>query len=86
MLSQTFVITNSVGLHMRPAAVFAEAMGHFQCRTTILFKGSRIDAKSVLNIMMAAIICGSEITLECDGSDEQEAMQKAAQLINGGLE
>lgn len=86
MVSQTFIITNSVGLHMRPAGVFANAMNQFQSRITIFFKGSQVDAKSVLNIMMAGIVCGSEITLECDGPDEQAALQEAARLIGGGLE
>ncbi|HCA54875.1 MAG: HPr family phosphocarrier protein [Acutalibacteraceae bacterium] len=86
MVSQTFTVTNSVGLHLRPAGVFSTAMNQFECSTTIIFKGNRIDAKSVLNIMMAGIVCGSEIVLECDGPDEQAAMQKAADLINGGLE
>ncbi len=86
MISQTFTITNSVGLHMRPAGVFSSAMQRFQCQTTIIFNGRHIDAKSVLMIMAAGIVCGSRIELECDGCDEKEALQTASELIYGGLE
>jgi len=82
MISQNLTITDPIGLHMRPAAVFASEMGKFQCNVTIIFNGSRIDAKSILNIMTACIKCGSEIVLECDGPDEAEAAQKARELIN----
>ena len=86
MASQTFTVTNSVGLHMRPAAVFADTMNRFQSHCTIVFNGRRINAKSVLNIMTAGIGCGAEIVLECDGPDEQEALKAAADLFYGGLE
>lgn len=86
MVSEILTVTNSVGLHLRPAAVFAEAMQQFECKVTILFNEREINAKSVINIMAAGIGCGAEIEVQCEGSDEKEALKKAAELIYGGLE
>lgn len=86
MISQKLLITNPVGLHMRPAAVFAGEMMNFTCDITIVFNGSRVNAKSILNIMTACIKCGDEITLECSGEDEEAAAERAAKLIRNGCE
>lgn len=85
MITQKMMITNAEGLHMRPAGVFAKEMGAFQCRVTIVFDGKRINGKSLLNIISACIKCGSEISIECDGSDEQQAIAKAIQLIESNF-
>lgn len=86
MLSKTFIISNSQGLHMRPAGIFAGEMGKFSCNVTIRFKNNEINAKSLMNIIAACIKCGSQIEVICDGSDEQEAMNKAVELIASGFE
>ncbi len=81
MISKKVVIRNSEGLHMRPAAVFAEEMGRFGCEITIKTENDEVNAKSLLSIMTACIKCGTEIEIECIGSDESEAMEKAVSLI-----
>ncbi len=85
MISQKLLITNAVGLHMRPAAVFAGEMMKFECDVTIIIRDSKVNAKSLLNIMTACIKCGDEIIVECSGSDEAEAAQKAKELIESGF-
>ena len=85
MITQKMTIKNPQGLHMRPAGVFANAMGKFECNVFIKYKNNRINAKSLLNIIAACIKCGSEVDIECDGADEQEAMAKAIELIESGL-
>ncbi len=85
MITQKMTITNAEGLHMRPAGIFAKEMSEFRCRITILFDGKRVNAKSLLNIISACIKCGSEIDIECDGEDEQQAMAKATQLIESNF-
>lgn len=81
MLTQTITIRNAEGLHCRPASVFVEEMAKYNCDVTICFKGERINAKSILSIMTSCIVCGSEITIECDGEDEKQAMNAAVKLI-----
>jgi phosphocarrier protein len=85
MVSKTLTIENEQGLHMRPAGIFAKEMAAFQSDVQILFDGKKINAKSVMNIISGCIKCGSEITLECSGSDEQAALDKATELIASGF-
>lgn len=85
MVSKNLMIINAVGLHLRPAGVFASEMMKFNCEVTIIFKDKRINAKSMLGIMAAEIKCGSEITVECDGTDEIRALSRAEELISGGF-
>ncbi len=85
MVSQKITVSNPQGLHMRPAGVFAKGVAKFQCDITIHFNGKDINAKSLLNIIGACIKSGSEIELECDGADEEEALKTAVELIESGL-
>ena len=85
MISQTFTITNSQGFHMRPAGTFTTAMGKHQSSVTVMRDGNRIDGKSIMNLIAACIKCGTEITLEIDGADEEAAMKEASSLIESGF-
>lgn len=81
MVSKKLLITNPVGLHLRPAGVFANEMMKFECDVRIVYKDSCVNAKSLLSIMAACIKCGAEIRVECDGVDENEALLRAEELI-----
>ena len=85
MVSKKVTLVNAQGFHMRPASLFASAMGKYSSKVTIKFNGNEYNGKSLLNIMAACIRCGSEIELVCDGADESEALAEATQLIEGGL-
>lgn len=85
MISKKLTLVNPQGFHMRPASLFASAMGKYSSKITIKFNGNEYNGKSLLNIMAACIRCGSEIELVCDGADESEALAEATQLIEGGL-
>lgn len=80
MITKTITVNNKEGLHMRPAGVVAKEMGKFACDVTIVFGEKRINAKSLINIISACIKCGSEVTFECDGEDEAEAMARIEEL------
>lgn len=86
MVSQKLLITNSVGLHLRPASVLAAEMMKFDSEVTIVYKDQRINAKSMLNIMAACIKCGAEIEIQCSGADELAALQRAAELVAAEFE
>ena len=85
MVSKKVTLVNAQGFHMRPASVFATAMGKYACDVTIKFNGNNYNAKSLLNIIAACIKCGSEIELVCDGADANEALAEAAGMIESGL-
>lgn len=85
MVSQKITVKNEQGLHMRPAGVFAKAMTKFDSDVNIVFNGNKTNGKSLLNIIGACIKCGSEIEIECEGSDEKDALKAAIDLIESGL-
>lgn len=85
MASKEFTITNKMGLHMRPANVFVTAMSKYSSDINIIFNGKAINGKSIMNIMAACIKCGSQITVECNGEDENEMLAEATQLIESGF-
>ena len=85
MVSKTMVVKAAEGLHMRPAGVIAREAGKFESDVTIVFGDKRINAKSLVNIIAACIKCGAEVTVECDGADEKEALAKAVELIESGF-
>ena len=85
MVSQKVTINNPQGLHMRPAGVFAKGMAKFDSDVTINFNGKATNGKSLLNIIGACIICGSEVEIQCDGAVEEEALKTAIEMIESGL-
>lgn len=85
MVSKTFTIKNKMGFHMRPANVFVTEMTKFASDVEIEMAGKKINGKSIMNIMAACIKCGSEITVECSGTDEEAALAEATQLIESGF-
>ncbi|MBP3326735.1 MAG: HPr family phosphocarrier protein [Coprococcus sp.] len=85
MVSKTVKIVNAQGLHMRPAGMFAKEMTKFESDIFLDVQGKKINAKSVMHIIAACIKCGTELTVECSGSDEQEALNQAVSLIESGL-
>lgn len=85
MVTKTVKIVNEQGLHMRPAGMFAKEMTKFKSDIFLDVQGKRINAKSVMHIIAACIKCGTELTVECSGEDEQEALNQAVSLIESGL-
>ena len=85
MVSETMTVRCPVGLHLRPAGIFASEMMKYSSEVVIVFNDKHANAKSLLSIMAACIKCGSEITVECSGDDEQEAIERAKELITEEL-
>lgn len=85
MVSETVTITNPTGLHMRPAGLFASTMGKFSCDVTIKANDKEINGKSPMAIMAGGLGTGTEITIECSGSDEEDALKTAVDLVKSGL-
>lgn len=85
MVSKEFTLKNKMGFHMRPANVFVTEMTKFSSDINIIFNGKTINGKSIMNIMAACIKCGSTITVECNGADENEMLNAASSLIENGF-
>ena len=82
MLTAQARITNKRGLHARASAKIVEAAARFQSVVTIVKDGQRVDARSIMGLMMLAASMGSEIGLEAKGPDEDEAMKAMLALID----
>lgn len=81
MLTKETEIINKLGLHARASAKLTQLAGKFKCEV-FLSKGSRrINAKSIMGVMMLAAGKGSVVVLETDGADEQEALDALLALI-----
>jgi phosphocarrier protein HPr len=78
---KTVVLTNRMGLHARPSTQIATAASRFSSDVTITKDDMTVDAKSVLELLMLAAECGSELTIQADGSDAQATVQAIAGLI-----
>lgn len=85
MVSQKLVIKNESGLHARPAGILAQAAGKCTSKVTIQVGDKTVQVKSILNLMAAAIKCGTEIELRCDGEDEVADLKTLVDLIESGL-
>ena len=85
MVSKLTKVTNEMGFHMRPANVFVTAMTKYPSNINIIVGDKKINGKSIMNIMAACIKCGTEITVECDGADEQAMLDEAIALIESGF-
>lgn len=85
MVSKKVTIKNEEGLHMRPAGLVTREMTKFQSTIYFIFEDKRINAKSVMNLIAGGIKCGSEITIECEGEDENEALERAVNMIENEL-
>lgn len=81
MLTKTFLIGCEQGFHMRPAQVTMETASRFASKITIYHDEDETDAKSILGLMSLGLEKGSEIKVEADGSDEEEAMKAIEALV-----
>jgi phosphocarrier protein len=82
MIKTTTTITNKLGLHARASAKLTKLAGSFACEVWISKGERRVNAKSIMGVMMLAAGIGSEVILETEGTEEQDAMDKLVALIN----
>jgi len=82
MIRTTVTISNKLGLHARASAKLTKLAGSFQCEVFMSRNGRRINAKSIMGVMMLAAGLGSEVEVETDGADEQAALDALVALIN----
>lgn len=81
MIQTSIIISNKLGLHARASAKFTKLAGSFPCEVFLTRNGRRVNAKSIMGVMMLAAGLGSEVQIETDGEREQEAMQALRALI-----
>ena len=82
MISRSITISNSVGLHARPATFFVQKANSFKSAIWVEKEDCRVNAKSLLGVLSLGISKGTAITLIADGVDESSAIDGLAELIN----
>ena len=85
MQKQDAQIINKLGLHARASAKLTQLASQFPCEVWLSRNGKRINAKSIMGVMMLAAAKGSVITLETEGEDEVAAMDALVELISSGF-
>jgi phosphocarrier protein HPr len=81
MLQQEAEIINKLGLHARASAKLTQTAGGFASAIWLSRNGRRVNAKSIMGVMMLAAAKGSKIVIETEGDDEAAAMQALQNLI-----
>ncbi len=86
MLQREVEIINKLGLHARASAKLTQVAGRFKSNISISRNGRRVNAKSIMGVMMLAAAKGSTVVIEVEGPDEEEAMRALAGLFAGRFE
>ena len=81
MIKTTVTISNKLGLHARASAKLTKLAGGFACDVWMSRGERRVNAKSIMGVMMLAAGMGTEVTIETNGEKEQEAMAALLTLI-----
>ena len=82
MIKSSIVIVNKLGLHARASAKLTKPAGSFASEVHLARNGRRVNAKSIMGVMMLAAGVGTSIEIEVDGADEAAAMQALRALID----
>ena len=86
MISRSVTITNSVGLHARPATFFIQKANSFKSSIWVEKEDCRVNAKSLLGVLSLGIVKGMTITLIADGADEAAAIDGLCSLVDSGFQ
>ncbi len=81
MIKSSITISNKLGLHARASARLTKLAGSFRSEIHLSRNGRRVNAKSIMGVMMLAAGMGSEVEIEAEGEDEGAAMQALRALI-----
>lgn len=86
MISRDVTVTNSTGLHARPATFFIQKANTFRSSIWVEKSDRRVNAKSLLGVLSLGIAKGMTITLIADGQDENEALDALEAMIVSGFQ
>jgi phosphocarrier protein len=82
VIKKSVTISNKLGLHARASAKLTKLAGSFPCEVWLSRGDRRINAKSIMGVMMLAAGLGSTVELETNGQQEEEAMSAIVQLLD----
>lgn len=82
MISRAVTVSNKLGLHARASAKLTKLAGSFQSEVFLSRNGRRVNAKSIMGVMMLAAGLGTEVLVEVDGADEAQALSALLALFD----
>lgn len=85
MIRKEITITNSLGIHARPASMIVKTSTGFQSDISLLKDNMTADAKSIMSVMMLAASSKSKIIIQANGSDEENAAEAVAELFRNNF-
>ena len=80
-VKRVVVVPNKQGMHARPAEMFVRRAQQFQSKIEIVHDNYRVEAKSIMNLLTLGAAQGTQLTLEAEGSDAQEAVDALAEVV-----
>jgi phosphocarrier protein HPr len=81
MIQRDIVVTNSLGIHARPASLIVQTATPFECEIALEKDGTSANAKSIMSVMMLAAACDAKVTLRASGKDEEKAVDALTRLF-----
>lgn len=82
MTEQQIKVSNSLGIHARPASIIVKTAMKFNSSISIIKDGATADAKSIMSVMMLAAGFETVVTIRTDGDDESDALEAIVELFN----
>ena len=81
-MTKDFQVSNKLGIHARPAAMFVKTANRFSCDIFVEKDGEKVNGKSIMGLMMLAAGPGSKLTVHAQGHDASQALAEIETLIN----
>lgn len=86
MVEKEIIIRNKTGLHARPAAILVQTANKFESDIYLEKDGERVNAKSIMGVMMLAAAESSKIKIIAEGNDEKDALEKISSLLESNID
>ena len=80
-MTRDFLVSNKLGIHARPAALFVKTANRFTCEIFVEKDGEKVNGKSIMGLMMLAAGPGSKLTVHAEGQDASQALSEIETLI-----
>src|SRR5882762_2478983 len=82
VMTKDFLVSNKLGIHARPAAMFVKTANRFACEVFVEKDGEKVNGKSIMGLMMLAAGPGSKLSVHAEGADAARAVNELESLLN----
>src|SRR5258706_5391229 len=82
LMTKQLLVSNKLGIHARPAAMFVKVANRFTCNIFVEKDGEKVNGKSIMGLMMLAAGPGSKLTVHAEGNDAPQALTELETLLN----